>query len=73
MVYDMQAGQAMTAGYFGGYSATSQLLGESDVKMLADHMERQGRSDALLQPQAAGPPKAQAQSSPRTPRESSKA
>ena len=61
MVYDMQAGQAMTAGYFGGYSAKVQLLGESDVKMLVDHMERQGRSDALLQQQAAGLPKTQAQ------------
>ena len=40
MLYDMQAGQAITAGYFGGYSAKMQEIGHKELERLRDALDR---------------------------------
>ena len=36
MLYDMQAGQAVTAGYFGGYSAKMQDIGVKELQRIRE-------------------------------------
>ena len=36
MLYDMQAGQAVTAGYFGGYSAKMQDIGAKELQRVRE-------------------------------------
>ena len=40
MTYDMQAGQAVAAGYFGGYSAKMQEIGSKELDRLRDALNR---------------------------------
>ena len=40
MTYDMQAGQAVAAGYFGGYSAKMQDIGTKELARLREAMDR---------------------------------
>ena len=40
MTYDMQAGQSVTAGYFGGYSAKMQEIGRKELQRLREAMDR---------------------------------
>ena len=40
MTYDMQAGQAVAAGYFGGYSAKMQDIGSKELERLREAMGR---------------------------------
>ncbi len=40
MTYDMQAGQAVTAGYFGGYSAKMQDVGGKELELMQQALER---------------------------------
>ena len=40
MTYDMQAGQSVAAGYFGGYSAKMQEIGNKELDRLREAMER---------------------------------
>ena len=50
MAYDMQAGQAVAAGYFGGYSAKMQDIGTKELDRLREAMER--KVDSSKQPPA---------------------
>ena len=43
MTYDMQAGQAVAAGYFGGYSAKMQEIGNKELDRLRDALNRKSR------------------------------
>ena len=40
MTYDMQAGQSVAAGYFGGYSAKMQEIGTKELTRLREAIER---------------------------------
>ena len=40
MTYNMQAGQSMAAGYFGGYSAKMQDVGQKELQRMEQAMER---------------------------------
>ena len=40
MAYEVQVGQSVTAGYFGGYSAKMQLIGKKEVQQLEDSISR---------------------------------
>ena len=46
MAYDMQAGQAVAAGYFGGYSAKMQDIGQKELQRLREGLERKVASSA---------------------------
>ena len=50
MTYDMQAGQAMIAGYFGGYTAKMQELGVLDVRRIRESLDRKIKGSATAQP-----------------------
>ena len=40
LAYEVQVGQSVTAGYFGGYSAKMQLVGKKEVQQLEDAISR---------------------------------
>ena len=40
MTYDMQAGQAVAAGYFGGYSAKMQDVGHKELQRMEQSLRR---------------------------------
>ena len=40
MMYQVQAGQATTAGYFGGYSAKMQPIGQKELKRMEESLSR---------------------------------
>ena len=40
LAYQVQAGQAVTAGYFGGYAAKMQLIGKKELQRLQQGIER---------------------------------
>ena len=46
MAYDMQAGQAVAACYFGGYSAKMQDIGQKELQRLREGSERKVESSA---------------------------
>ena len=53
MTYDMQAGQAVAAGYFGGYSAKMQDIGSKELERLREAMGRKvAGSQQSLAPKA---------------------
>ena len=48
MTYDMQAAQAVAAGYFGGYSAKMQDIGTKELARLREAMDRRNSSNKEL-------------------------
>ena len=46
MTYDMQAGQAVAAGYFGGYSAKMQDVGHKELQRLEQALRRKVDAEA---------------------------
>ena len=46
MTYDMQAGQAVAAGYFGGYSAKMQDIGHKELQRLEQSLRRKVDAEA---------------------------